>query len=383
LDWILRSRQYAVEAMETRDYTEIYEGDRYCLMCRHVCPVERVTKREATSPHGWALLVASEKRGLIDWNAEAVDTLYQCADCGLCQANCATNRPLPAAIVAARAMVVERGFAPDSVAHVAESIGWRGHPYGEDFANPYAERELVQSGVGLFVGAGTIHRRPQTVEAAMKLMRAAGVEHNLLGTNVSGVYLPYTLGLWETARTLARQTIEEMERAGTEQVITLSREDAHAFRNIYPEIGVPLPDSIRVIEFVDWLRSMMELGYLQLGSVELEGYVYHDPCHTVRVSENMAVGRWIGAQMAGKALGEMFWRENCPGPCGIVGGFEFTEPWLAERLARARVEEARQAGAKGIVTEDPQCATHLAKFAEGLPVVNLVELAADNVKRET
>ena len=57
--------------------------------------MERVTKREATSPHGWALLVASVKRGLLEWDADTVDTLYQCADCGLCQANCATTGPCP------------------------------------------------------------------------------------------------------------------------------------------------------------------------------------------------------------------------------------------------------------------------------------------------
>src|SRR5262245_28736880 len=113
------------------DYTPIYEGDRYCLMCRWACPVERVTKREATSPHGWALLVASQRRGLIAWDADAVDTLYQCADCGLCQANCATDRPLPAAIVAARATVVEQGAAPESVRQLDERLRRWGNPYAE------------------------------------------------------------------------------------------------------------------------------------------------------------------------------------------------------------------------------------------------------------
>ena len=32
--------------MQLPDYTEIYNGDRYCLMCRWACPVERVTKSE-------------------------------------------------------------------------------------------------------------------------------------------------------------------------------------------------------------------------------------------------------------------------------------------------------------------------------------------------
>src|SRR5262245_16012993 len=112
-----------------KDYTPIIDGDRYCLMCRWACPVERVTKREATSPHGWALLIASQQRGLIGWEAEPVDTLYQCADCGLCQANCATDRPLPAAIVAARAAVVAQGAQPESVRQLDASLRRWGNPY--------------------------------------------------------------------------------------------------------------------------------------------------------------------------------------------------------------------------------------------------------------
>src|SRR5213593_2759229 len=92
------------------------EGCRYCLMCRHVCPVTRVTYNEATSPHGWALEIASVRRGLLQWNAETTDLLYQCADCGLCQAFCVTDQPLPQAIVAARAAVVATGHAPPAVA---------------------------------------------------------------------------------------------------------------------------------------------------------------------------------------------------------------------------------------------------------------------------
>ena len=30
---------------------------RFCWMCRHVCPVGHVTKRETLTPHAWALLI--------------------------------------------------------------------------------------------------------------------------------------------------------------------------------------------------------------------------------------------------------------------------------------------------------------------------------------
>src|SRR5438874_4307325 len=239
------------------DYTEIYEGDRYCLMCRQACPVERVTKREATSPHGWALLVASVKRGLLEWDADTVDTLYQCADCGLCQANCVSTRPLPAAIVAARAVVVERGSAPASVHEVNESLQKWGHPYGEAFHNPFSDRAGRQADVGLFVGAATTAERPQSVEAAIKLLDAAGVEHTLISTGRSGVYLPYTLGLWDTATALAKETLEEIAGQGVKKVITLSREDTHAFQHIYGEIRVDLPAELQIIEFIEWLDGAL------------------------------------------------------------------------------------------------------------------------------
>ena len=40
---------------------------RYCLMCRHVCPVGHVTRLETLTPHGWGLLISSVHRGLLTW----------------------------------------------------------------------------------------------------------------------------------------------------------------------------------------------------------------------------------------------------------------------------------------------------------------------------
>jgi hypothetical protein len=93
-------------------------------MCRHVCPVTRVTYNEATSPHGWALAIASVRRGLLDWNAETTDLLYQCADCGLCQSFCVTDQPLPDAIVAARAEVVRPAARPRALLRSTRRCEW-------------------------------------------------------------------------------------------------------------------------------------------------------------------------------------------------------------------------------------------------------------------
>src|SRR3989304_3267814 len=75
---------------------------RYCLMCRHVASIEHVTHRETLSPHGIALVIASVRRGLLQWNADTVDVIYSAADNGNSRAHCVFDQPLPEAIAAVR-----------------------------------------------------------------------------------------------------------------------------------------------------------------------------------------------------------------------------------------------------------------------------------------
>ncbi len=361
--------------MTIPDYTEIYNTDRLCLMCRHVCPVERITKREATSPHGWTLLVASVQRGLLPWDGETVDTLYQCADCGLCEADHPTERPIPAAIVAARAGVVEQDAMPEGVRLLDESLRRWGNPYGQA---PARESDAVgkDATVGLFVGAASQFERLQSVSAMLALLKKAGTEVAVLSNSKSGVYLPYTLGLWDTARELARQTVAEIVASGVNYMVTLSREDAHAFAHVYPEIGVALPEGLRVVDLADWLWEQVDGGGLSPGKLELPGAVYHDPCHTPRLLESAASSRKLLEAVLGYKPAEMFWRHKDAAPCGAIGGFQYTRPGLAEQLARVRIEQAREAGAQVLITEDPVCAAHLAKYSGDLPVVSLLEALA-------
>src|SRR5687767_1341634 len=114
---------------------------RYCLMCRHVCPVGHVTKNETLTPHGWGLTVASVRRGQVEWNTETVDVMYQCADCGNCNAHCVTDQPLPDAIAAARAEIVAQGGAPEVVVQLDEAL--------RKWDNPFeAQAPATPSGTG-------------------------------------------------------------------------------------------------------------------------------------------------------------------------------------------------------------------------------------------
>ncbi len=360
-----------------QDYIPIYDGDRYCLMCRHVCPVERVTKREATTPHGWALLIASVIRGSLAWDADVIDTLYQCSDCANCQANCATDRPLPAALKAARAEIVRLGKQPASVIEIDRKLRDWGNPYGANHRS--GQNDKVSGEVGLYVGAAAQFLRLEAIAAAQKLLSATGIDPVVLSAGRSSGYLPYALGLWDTARDLAQQTLDEIQSSGVHEVITLTAEDAHAIKHVYYELGLMPPRDVRVRQIAEYLAPRVSQGELTIRPLAMPTATYHDPCHALALPDHAAAARQLIVALTGAAPREMLWREQRAAPCGATGGLEFTQPWLAEALAKKRLEGARDIDAAVVLTDDPHCASHLAQHAGDLRVQNLIEVLAQQL----
>ncbi len=353
----------------------VYDSCRYCLMCRHVCPVGRTTKREATTPHGWGLLIASVDRGQMKWDVEAVDTLYQCAQCNLCLANCVTEQPLPSAIAAARAEVFSAGAAPIMVKELDARL--------RQWGNPYREVEPIPSvGSGrtaLFVGAAAQHARPQTLVAAQRLLKALGIEYVPIAAGVSSAYLPHALGLRETARTLAQAVMHDITAAGCSRLIVLTPQDVHAFHHIHPELGLPVPNGVEVVELIALLAEGLDTGRLTLRPTDLL-LTYHDPVLTPLFMSRAVLARRVLSALTLQPVREMFWREGRAAPDGSVGGLEFTQPALAAEMTRARLAEAAATGARMLVTEDPAALAHFAAYADGtIKVQGLFELLADSL----
>jgi Fe-S oxidoreductase len=377
-----------------QEYLPIYEGDRYCLMCSQACPVRRVTGKEATSPHGWALLVASVNRGLLQWNAETVDVLYRCSDCGNCQGNCATDRPLPYAIQAARAEVTRLGHAPTAVKGIEEKFRAWSNPYAEP---PKADTAQVlkdawnaltakpgrdaapQKAVLLFVGDAAYHLRPQAVEAAEKLIRAAGGTPVRFHEGRSSGYLPYALGLWDTAQGLAQEVALALQLSGPARVVVLGTQDAHALKHLYAELGVTLPDHVNLSTLVEYLATATAGDKLKLRPRASQPYTYHDPSQAVRLKGHGLNARVLATEVMGEEPREMLFRETVATPSGTSGGLIYTQPALAASLARTRVREALETGAKILLTDDPLDTVQLSRYADGLQVLNLFEVMAEQL----
>ena len=349
------------------------ENCRHCLMCRHMCPVGHVTHRESLTPHGWGQIVASEKRGLLEWNPHTSDVMFSCADCGLCQSHCVTSQPLPDAIAAVREQLVLNKLGPASVLELGKSL--------EEWENQWVHEKpkaaTSQAEVALFVGDTAQHRAPDSLAAALKLLDAAGVQVALIGIGRSNGFISNSLGLNERARAIADANLSELKQSGARHLLVLSPEDFVSFNHVYPErLNVPLPEEVQVEELVSFLYKQVKEGRLQLKQAGVGvSFAYVDPTHTVRALERCDAARYLLASIVPAPPVELFWRKERAHPCGN-GPLRITQPDIADRLTKARLEDAAKTGAQTLVTDCPGTLLELQEHADayGLKVMGLYEL---------
>lgn len=352
---------------------------RHCLMCRHVAPVGNITNRETVTPHGVGQLVASERRGMIDWDEDTVDALYAFSDNGNSRTHCVTSQPLGEAVAAARALVVDRDKGPDVVYRLKDQLRAWENPYEEKAPEPVEG----EGDVALFVGDDTRYLRPSVLEAVVELLNAVDIDPVLVGVGRNSGFLPSSLGLPEVAKNIARANIEDVRAAGASQVLVVSPGHYFAFTRMYDErLGVEWPDDIDVHEVVSVLS---EQGASDGLTVAPEGdtapYTYLDPTHAVRVEGRHDVPRRLVEAVLPGERKELFWRKERAYPCGNLA-LAFTQPELAEGLTRERFRDAQKQGVERIITECPGSLYYLDKYADeyGIGVEGLYELIAERLK---
>jgi Fe-S oxidoreductase len=347
-------------------------------MCRHVCPTGFATKRETHTPHGYALLIASASRGVSTWDADAVDALYHCADCGACESHCATHQPLPEAIVRARVGIAAAGLAPAAAQDVRARLERWGTPYGD----PGPRATAARGAVGLFVGDALPHLGPATVTAAQRLLARAGVDAVVVGAGRSTGLVASALGFQATATALARDILADVEAAGCRELLVLTPGDRFAFERAYPSrLGLAWPEGVAVREVVDVLAEAHAAGRVAFRPAEEAGaWAYQEPDHAVRVGPRPAPRRLLAAALGAAGERRMLRRDERAHPCGTAGGLDLTQPSLAAALADLRLDDARAVGAGRVFTEDPACLRHLrSRSADRVEVLGLFEVLADRL----
>ncbi|HSG15164.1 MAG TPA: (Fe-S)-binding protein [Anaerolineae bacterium] len=355
------------------------ENCRYCLMCRHVCPVGHVTRLETLTPHGWGLTISSIRRGSLAIDESTVNAIYSCADCGTCRANCVTDQPLPSAIAAMRAEIAAAGQALPAAYEIQAKL--------ETWGNPYAEQapEAVEgtSEAALFVGDDAHYLGTEAVEAALRLLEAVGVKPILIGVGRNNGYLASSLGFPQLSFDLALATLAELESTGASSMMVLTPGDYYVFRQMHDERhGLAWPSGVSIQEVIPFLSQNLAAGNLRFKrSKNQMPYAYVDPTHAVRVGDRHGAPRQLLAAVMPAEGQELFWRRERAHPSGNVA-LQYTKPHIADHLAYSRLADAMERGARLLITEDPGGRAHLARHAPrfGLEVAGLYELLAEHLE---
>jgi glycolate oxidase iron-sulfur subunit len=402
----------------------------HCGLCLAYCPTFSELGTEMDSPRGRIFLIKALAEGRIGLSDTTVRHLSLCLDCRACETVCPAGVPYGRLIEAAKAEIEHQR--PGGVMRRL----FRGLNFGLLLGRPAMLRaaaatlRLYQaSGAQALARAtGLTGLRPGTLPAWEALapqvpgaadraplppvipadgpprMRVALLTgcvqsvvfgaHNratarTLARNGVEVIVPSGQGCCgalnahggDHARALAmaRRTIDAFERTGAEAVV-VNTSGCGAHMKAYGALLEGDPAwAERARRFAARVQDIAEL----LAREPLRGplapvpmtVAYHDPCHVVHGQKIRTQPRQLLAQIPSLTvvpLGESDW---C---CGSAGIYNLTEPEMAGRLLRRKIDHVLASGAEAIVTANPGCILQIEKGLRdrGSPVrvLHLVEV---------
>ena len=376
-----------------------------------ICPIHDYFNFDAYSGQGMLNIAGEILNGTLSHTPKLAAMLHTCTACGACDINCKNVRDMEVldTIYELRRDCAEAGFLPESCRTVADNVGKTHNIYGlphekrfdflpEDVCDdPCADTVL-------FAGC-SVYRRPETLLAAIRILRAGGVRFRLLRDEewCCGASL-WRMGEYNAAGTLIRRNAALFEKLGIRTVITACAECFGAFRSGYPRFVQP---GFRTKHITEVAAELLREGKLSLRQDALPMTVtYHDPCMLGRLSEEYVP--WNGEiRSYGLHVPEKQWRRGehgvyapprellraIPGLilremprsleeswcCGRAAAG--IDPEFAERTAQERLREAASVGAEAIVSCCPFCREALdTEDRPDLNYLDLTELIAERLE---
>jgi glycolate oxidase iron-sulfur subunit len=164
----------------------------------------------------------------------------------------------------------------------------------------------------------------------------------------------------EFARELAKRNIEAYEQSGAD-VYVVNAAGCGSTLKEYADLFHG--DSVwgpRAARFSARVRDVTEvLDALELGAPErpVEATAtYQEPCHLVHAQRVAGAPRRLLARIPGLRLVELDESAVC---CGSAGIYNLTQPEMASRLQRRKVDAIRRTGAAIVATANPGCAIQI------------------------
>jgi Fe-S oxidoreductase len=365
-----------------------------------------------------------------------------CLSCNACETVCPVHIPLPQQIIDVRKMVVAKKGLPapkrmvvaiiqrPKAFNLASRIGrrtqfplTRGQKYIRSTSVPGLKRqtswrsmpaldakalmERVEPGIffpqqapvvpnhvvgktaAVFPGCITDKLYPDQGMAVVDILRGLGMRVMVpAGLNCCG--LPASnMGDENAAKRMAKQTIQTLERAQCEYIVSgsascvamIMQDYVHLFRNdpAWQRKASALASKVR--DLTTFLVHEAQLQAGVLASRENEAVTYHDSCQGMNALGLSSEPRFLLTDVLGIPVSELDENRLC---CGFGGSFGFDYPEVSERLMNGKLNNAAATGAKTLVTDNQGCIMHLRGGCDAgkrpMTVSHIAELIASAIR---
>jgi Fe-S oxidoreductase len=345
-----------------------------CGLCDTVCPWNRV--REFSIRR----IIRESTFGLTEIDGEDI---WRCTTCGRCPAKCPRGVKQIEVGVALRRVASDYEVFPASVrsARTARASlisegnplqierGKRGDWAKELSIKPYQEDMEALFFVGCYLSFDP--RMKKVAVATAKILKKAGVTFGILGTkeNCCGESIRKT-GSEEVFKQLAKDNIRTFVEQGVKKIIVASPHCYHTFVHEYPEFMV----HFEVVHIVQFMTELIRDGRLELKGELAETVTWHDPCYLGRHNKIYDEPRDILQRINGVNLVELAESRENSLCCGGGGCRIWMDTPQEERFSDIRLEQARAAGARILVTACTYCITNFEESRLNLGYENILEV---------
>ena len=402
----------------------------HCGLCLEACPTYRETRLEPDGPRGRIYLMREMAAGRVDPGGDAASHLDLCLGCRACEAACPSGVRYGSAIEWGR-QLVESGRAPtlrrsffrwlglavivprpwlldvtaalarfaqgSGLVRLAERVGLFRLLFGasaravQNLLPPPApadERtpiEPVTPAVGdrrarvvVLTGCVTERMLPRLNRATVRVLAANGCEVIVpRGQGCCGA-----LGLHAGQRSTPVELARELMAATPSDVDFLVSNAAGCGSTLkeYPLLFEPgTEEHDRARELAAKVRDVSEL-LRELGAAPPEGSFprrvgYDDPCHLLH---GQGVGQAPRDLLANVPELELVRIPDAEACCGSAGIYNLSEPDMAERVLRRKMDRIVEANVEVVATGNPGCLLQIAAGARArgldLEVLHPVEI---------
>jgi heterodisulfide reductase subunit D len=373
--------------MEQALYSQTLNNCRFCVMCRHVCPVGNATGKESAAPRGLALNIYAAEQGLAAVSRESHKHLIAgCTLCGACYESCITQQNLPEVILAARGKAVASGSVCAEAAAVKDSLLTYGNPFGENIERFNGGRVAAAASVVFFPGCTALYKEHNVAKAAIEIMDMAEVNYTML-TGMDCCAAPLMeLGFSEEFSAHAEKLKRKIVDTGAKTVVTVCPTCAYWMNASFRKMGKP--SDIEVLNFADYVAGLIKGGKITVKNQREMKVRVQSPCRMAR-----SLGRFdptvnLLKHIPGMAL-DTFNAENLVDKslripeslcCGGCGSTRFVDAASADAVASYQMEHISKNAFEfdTLVTTCSTCKDQLGRAAKGknIEVLHIAELIA-------